>query len=521
MSRTRVVLAVVTAVGLTLGLLGSASARPGVQGKYGGTLVVGLGGAPGSLDPTVSTGVPQTAIWHTICEQLYDRDAKQNSVPVLAASLPVRSKDKLSYTVQLRQGVRFNDGTPFNAQAVVATVRRFMTHPLSIRANDYTTVESVSASGPYTVVYHLKERDSTFTAGNTAFVLSPTQLDKLGDGFATDPVCVGPFMFDEQAAGDHVTVIKSPYYYDQKDVFLDKIVFKVIANTTAAAAALKAGDIQALDRVDTAEVAGLRQSQGLRVLALPSVGWNAVIINIGNRNGVLNLPYSNVGTPLARSAMLRQAFEEAIDRDTLVRVVYDNLAEPTCTPIPPGNTVWYDAIKVPCTPYDPEHARKLVAESGISNPTVHLLASGTLSLRLAQVIQAQEEVVGIDVVIDAVQGGTLATSITGKFDAALRGLPPNGTDPDRNIYRYLATSGTTNVGGYSNPRLDLILANGLRATEFKARSTLYRAAQQIIHDARPMIFLTTPVIVAAFNANLTGVRLSGDDVLLVENARFK
>jgi peptide/nickel transport system substrate-binding protein len=254
------------------------------------------------------------------------------------------------------------------------------------------------------------------------------------------------------------------------------------------------------------------------VLESSATGWNAVIINIGNRNGVGNLPYSNVGTPLARSAKLRQAFEEAIDRDTLIRIAYDGLAQRSCTPVPPANTVWYAAIKVPCTPYDPKHAKKLVAESGIPNPTVHLLASGTLSLRVAQVIQEMERAVGINVVIDPVAGGTLAISMTGNFDAALRGLP-NAHDPDRSIYRYLATSGTTNVSGYSSPRLDLILANGLKATEFKARSTLYRAAQQIIHDERPMIFLATPIIVSAFSANLTGVGFS-NDVLLVANARF-
>ena len=82
---------------------------------------------------------------------------------MLAAALPVLSKDKLSYTVQLRQGIKFNDGTPFNAQAVVTTVQRFMTYPGSSAASDYATVDSVTASGPYTVVFHLKARDSTFT----------------------------------------------------------------------------------------------------------------------------------------------------------------------------------------------------------------------------------------------------------------------------------------------------------------------------------------------------------------------
>ena len=81
----------------------------------------------------------------------------------------------------------------------------------------------------------MKARDSTFT-GNM-YVLSPTQLDKLGDDFATHPVCVGPFMFDHRVVGDHITLIKSPYYYDRKNIFLDKIVYKPVVVTAAAAAA--------------------------------------------------------------------------------------------------------------------------------------------------------------------------------------------------------------------------------------------------------------------------------------------
>ncbi len=92
---------------------------------------------------------------HAVARQL-------ERVPVLAAGLPVLSKDKRTYTVQLRKGIEFNDGTPFNAQAVVTTVQRFMTYPGSFLASDYAIVDSVTATGPYTVVFHLKQRDSAF-----------------------------------------------------------------------------------------------------------------------------------------------------------------------------------------------------------------------------------------------------------------------------------------------------------------------------------------------------------------------
>ena len=88
-----------------------------------------------------------------MCQRLYDRNAKFELVPVLAASLAQLSKDKLSYTIQLRKGVLFNDGTPFDAQAVVVTVTHYMTYPDSPKASDYASVASVDATGPQTVVF--------------------------------------------------------------------------------------------------------------------------------------------------------------------------------------------------------------------------------------------------------------------------------------------------------------------------------------------------------------------------------
>jgi peptide/nickel transport system substrate-binding protein len=396
-----------------------------------------------------------------------------------------------------------------------------MNYPGSARASDYAAVNSVAASGQYTVVFHLKARNSAFTENPQ--VLSPTQVTNVGVNFGADPVCVGPFMFDHRVVGDNITVIKSPYYYDQKDVFFDKIVYKALSDQTAAAVALKAGDVQALDSVSTPDLPGVQQTSSLRVLESQPIGWSSLFVNIGNKNGVGNLPYANVGTPLASSPKLRQAFEEAIDRNALNQVVFDGLYQPSCTLIAAANTPWYEATKVPCTPYDPKRAKKLVAESGFPDPTVHLLVASTAGqLRLAQFLQAQEAAVGINVVIDSTDAVTsLARGVAGNFDTYFLGYLTSIPDPNDVIYRFLVTSGVSNRSGYSNPRLDLILNNALKATDFKARSTLYYVAQQIIGNDRPMIVLYNMTIYAAFSTNLTGVRLASDGNLLVANARFK
>ena len=164
-----------------------------------------------------------------------------------------------------------------------------------------------------------------------------------------------------------------------------------MTDAAAAAAALEAGDIQALDDVSPSALPGIQENAGLHVLTGAGLGWNGIRFNIGNKNGVGNLPYTNVGTPIASSPLLRQAFEEAIDRSTMNRVVFGRLEQTSCTPIPPANTTWFAAIKVPCTPFDPADAKRLVARSGIANPTVTLLTGSTSDgIRLGEFIQAEE-----------------------------------------------------------------------------------------------------------------------------------
>src|SRR5262249_40915292 len=152
----------------------------------------------------------------------------------------------------------------------------------------------------------------------------------------------------------------------------------------------------------------------VHLIKVDSLGWNGIQINIGNKNGLKDLPYSSVGTPLASSPLLRQAFEEAIDRNALAKVVYNGELVPDCTPISPQSTAVYDPT-IKCPPYDPQDAKRLVAKSGVANPTVHLLGSSAL---LGQFIQAEEAAVGINVVLVTEDSATtLSDEISGHFDA--------------------------------------------------------------------------------------------------------
>jgi peptide/nickel transport system substrate-binding protein len=501
---------------LAVGLVGPAAARPA---RYGGTVVVALP-FPDSMDPTVSRTAGVT-IFRDMCFRLYDTRFNHGVViyvPQLAASIPVRSKDGLSYTVQLRRDVLFNDGTPMNAQAVIASYQRFITTPGSSRKADFTDVANVTQTGPYTVVFHMQQKDSSFTSN--MYVFSPTALASEGVSFGANPVCAGPFMFDHQDAGQDVTIVKSPYYWDRGDVHLDKLVFKAFPDDASAVAALAAGDIQVDARLTPAELGAVKANASLRVLPFTSQGWESIDINIGNKNGVQSYPYSmnGVGTALSTSPLLRKAFEEAIDRTTLVRVAEQNLGVPSCTPIEASDKPWFQLTKVKCTPYDPRDAKRLVEKSGIPAPTVQLLA-GPNDTVLAQFIQAEEAAVGINVVIDQT-GNTTTGQTTGQFDAALDSWS-GGPDPNGDTFDFFDSNGPRNYSGYSSPRMDYVLQNGLKATNAKARAVNYRVVNQIVETDRPRIFLYAPISLTAVSSSLGGLFLNGGGQPLFEFAQYR
>jgi peptide/nickel transport system substrate-binding protein len=161
-----------------------------------------------------------------------------------------------------------------------------------------------------------------------------------------------------------------------------------------------------------------------------------------------------------------------------------------------------------------------VARSGVANPTVDLLTGGgsTIQVRLAQFIQAEEKAVGIDVVIDTGPGSLSG----GTFDAAFSGFEP-GSDGEPNyvITQQFASWGTRDYAGYSSPRLDYVLRNGLKATQFADRAVNYRVAQQILLSDRPAIFLYDTVDHAAYSTSLRGMRLLPNGLLDPEYAQYK
>jgi ABC-type oligopeptide transport system substrate-binding subunit len=124
--------------------------------------------------------------------------------------------------------------------------------------------------------------------------------------------------------------------------------------------------------------------------------------------------------------------------------------------------------------------------------------------------------------IDVLAGPAYSAALaSGNYDVVVQGQQPNDPDPSSYVYPYLDTSGTGNVAGYSNPRLDYVLANALRATDPKARAVDYRVAQQIVHADRPIIVLRENASYGVFDSDLSGIQFNSFGVLLFANAQYK
>ena len=493
--------------------------------KNGGTLTIGLAEEPDALDPTLARTFVGRIVFLAMCEKLYDLDSHLNIVPQLATALPQVSKDKLTYTIKVRKGVKFNDGTAFNAAAVKTTLERDLTLKGSVRASEISPINSVDAPNATTVVLHLKTPYSPLTAqlaDRAGMILSPKALAS-GGTFAQNPVCVGPFMYKDRVAGDHITLVKSPYYYDKAKVHLASVVYRIMTDPSSRTQALRAGDIQVEDRIQSTDVPTLQKDSAVTVKKAITIGYQGLTINIGNKNGLLK-PYSNVGTDIAKSQFIRTAFDAALDRTTINKVVFGGLNQPDCYPIAPVSP-WYKPTTkgLSCDLHaNVNLAKQLVKASGIANPSVSLMLGGTdpVNARLGQVIQAMEAAVGIKVSVTPTQFTTaLNRADAGTFDAFAVGWSGR-VDPDGNIYGFVATPGTLNDSGFTNAKLDYILNGARKSLTTKSRTTLYRAAMQIIHRQRPLIYLYHPVNYYGVTKKVDGVQIYGDGLIRVNNAGF-
>jgi peptide/nickel transport system substrate-binding protein len=491
--------------------------------RTGGDLVMGLSNEPDRLDPTTSSSLYTRYVMSSICEKLYDNDAAGNVLPQLATALPTYSPDGLTVTIPVRTGIRFADGTPFDADAVRTSLLRHLTMKTSQRTSEMGPIGSIDTDGPDQVVVHFKKPFAPFTAAladRAGMIMSPAALAKEGKNFGDHPVCVGPLEFIERVPQTSIVVRRDPLYYDARKVHLDTITYRIIPDANIRAADLRSGDIQVADTISPQDVDALDKDPSLHLLQALGLNFRGIYLNLANVNGA-GKPTKQIDTRLAKDARIRQALSLSINRNTLVNTVFDNWFEPACSAIVPHST-YATPAGIACPPYDPKRSRQLLAEAGVKVPyRIRLQVQDTEDqLRYAQALQASVAAGGFQLDVEPTEySALLAEQIRGSYEAMLLGWSGR-IDPDGNISRFVRTGSSGNYSGYSSPAVDDLVERAAQTTDTATRADLYGRAVQLLQKDNPYIYTYRERLLTVQSTQVTGIQVFPDGVVRLGEAAF-
>jgi len=366
------------------------------------TLVFAKSDAVG-LDPADVTDGESVTVIDNIFEGLVRYKPGTTEVePWLATSWDV-SSDGLEWTFHLRQGVKFQDGTPFNADAVVFSYERQRdpNHPFHKYGKwDYwqwcfSEVSKTEKVDDYTVKMTLDHPFAPFLstmAMFTAFIVSPTNCNKWGDQWFAHPVGTGPFTFVEWVKGDHITLEKYADYWGEKPK-IDKLIFKVIDDASQRLLALQKGEVDGIEFPNPDDLPTIEKDPNLQILSEPGLNIGYLAMNMGTDTKGFQKPFGDV--------RVRQAINYAINKTAIVDQLYRGTAVVAKNPIPP--TLWGYNDDIQDYEYNPTKAKELLAEAGYSNGFKTQLWAMPVSRpymfdpqKIAVAIQADLKAVGID-----------------------------------------------------------------------------------------------------------------------------
>ena len=470
------------------------------------TLTVGLDSDVVKLDPALSAAAIERQVLYQVFDRLVDVDDTLKVVPSVARSWKI-SPDGLTYTLTLRSGIKFHDGTPLDAAAVKYSLERNMTLDGSSRKNELAAIKSVTAVNPTTVRLDLSAPFGpllSILADRAGMIVSPTAARAAGADFGRNPVGSGPFKFAGRVAQDNVTLNAFTGYWDGAPK-IDKLVFRPFADGDVRYANLLSGGAQVIV-LDAKDVDKLDANTRFEVLNIPTLGFQGIWLN------TTRPPFNN--------KLVRQAVAATIDRSAVTSVVFRNLAKPSAGPFPPGTPANSSSIKVPAP--NIAEARKKLQQAGQSNLSFTLIAgTGTITTLLTQLYQSMMAQAGINVKIELLESGALSSrATTYNFDAALLNWSGR-VDPDGNIYDWVRTGGAYNYGRYSNKEVDALLAKARLQSAMSARKATYNVALGKVLDDMPYIWVYHQNLLYGVTKNLSGLKPSPDGILRYKGVSLK
>jgi peptide/nickel transport system substrate-binding protein len=478
------------------------------------TLRIGLAEDPDILDPTLARTYVGRIVFASLCDKLFDIDAKLNIVPQLALSQET-SADGKEVTIKLRPGVKFHDGEPLDAEAAKFSLERHLTFPASFRKPELAALDKVEVVDPLTIKLVLKTPYSPLVAQLTdraGMMVSPKAAREAGDKFGLHPVCAGPYKFVERVQQDRIVVEKFKDYWNKDNVFIDRVVYLPIVDATVRLANLKSGGLDLMERLLATDIKDVRADPRLKLASALWLGYQGLDINIGNEK---------TKGPLSQSAKVRQALDLAIDREAINQVVFNGEFTPGNQWVNPQHPYYQKAF--PVRPRDLAKAKALLKEAGITGPISvdFMVPKETEREAVAQVIQSMAAEAGFDLKIRITEFATsLKQAEAGEYQAML--LDWSGRiDPDGNSYIFHKSKAPQNYSAYSNPDVDKALDDGRLVSDMVARKAIYEKMTKQILEDEPIIYLYHRNVLIAHTTKLEGYTQLPDGMVRVVGLKLK
>jgi 4-phytase/acid phosphatase/peptide/nickel transport system substrate-binding protein len=425
-------------------------ASPAIAQKQGGSITMGLELDIPGFDP-LKVGVFDTAALtaaSAIFDTLTTLDDKGMVQPKLALSWS-SSEDFKTWTFKLRPGVKFHDGTPFNAEAVKANFDRQKNPANKCRCAFYIAgINAAQAPDELTVVYNLKDPSVNFPAiitipSSNWVMQSPSAWKTKGDEYNRNPVGTGPYILKSWSAGDRMVLERNPDYWNKGRPYLDRLVLKPLPDAQSRFASLQSGEADIIwdDEYDADNIQKARKDPKLKVHTYAGSGAAVYAFN--------------TKTPPFDDVRVRQALVMAIDRKKMSQAITNGLARPASNPF--GDGSWVKCKDDGALPFDVEKAKALIKDYGKPVEFKMIVTATPRGRTVGQVLQQFWKRVGANMEIEQIDQ---ATVVPRAFMRQFQLTPwriIDLADPDTQMYANFRTGSPVALANYSNPELDKLL----------------------------------------------------------------
>ena len=498
----------ITAAALGLVLL----AAPTAAQKPGGIATLGLELDIPGFDP-LKVGVYDTAATSAaalLFDTLTRLDEEGAPQPKLAQSW-TSSDDFKVWAFKLQPGVKFSDGTPFNAQAVKFNYDRMRDPNNHCRCAFYlSNIAEIEVPDELTLVFRLRDPTVNLPARLASSVVtnayhSPTAVERLGEDYNRNPVGTGAFVLKSWVAGDRLVLERNPNYWRPGYPRLDKVILRPLPDAQARFASLEAGETDIIwdDNFDNIEKAKKDKS----LVVYEHTGSGAAVYAFNTKVA----PFDDL--------RVRQALVMAIDRTKWSQAVSNGLLQPAQDPYGAGS--WVRCQDVGALPYDPVKAKELLKDYG-KPVSFKMVVTATPRGRMGgQILQQFWKQVGADMQLDQVDQTTIPTKAF-KHDFELTPWRiVDAADPDAQMYANFHTGSPVNLAQYSNPELDKLLEHARATADQAARVKDYCQIAKIINQEAVWFWTFQNTYYAIAKPKLKGVAKLYNDVIDISESWFE